>query len=314
MANALIIADVHIKLGQKNVPIEWQKNRFSMLADELNKVPNVDVIVIAGDLLDVAKPSIAEIGLMYSFLKAISSKPIILIAGNHEMVNKTDDCYIEINSMLTDLNVTVVRDFYTLYGIDFIPYNIIKQKEWPAPESILAVTHVRGEIPPHVTPEIDLERFSKYEKVFAGDLHSVTNSQKNIFYPGSPITTSFHRDVLTGSNGYFIVDSITGNHSWHELRLPQLIKRTVSTKEEIVATDYHHTVYELTGSLEELKQVENLQLLDKKITNSISAPPTLNLQGSMVDELATYLVEVKGVQDPQVYIDAFTEIVPHGSN
>ena len=57
-------------------------------------------------------------------------------------------------------------------------------------------THVRGEIPPHVVPEVDLERFDKFKTVFAGDLHAHENTQRNIVYPGSPMTTSFHRNEV----------------------------------------------------------------------------------------------------------------------
>ena len=54
-------------------------------------------------------------------------------------------------------------------------------------------THVRGEIPPHVKPEVDLDMFEDFPVVFAGDLHAHSNTQRNIVYPGSPMTTSFHR-------------------------------------------------------------------------------------------------------------------------
>ena len=72
----------------------------------------------------------------------------------------------------------------------------------------ICFTHVRGEIPPHVKPEMDLELFAKYDLVLAGDLHSYENSQKNILYPGSPVTTSFHRhNVDTG-----IIDEFSGGN------------------------------------------------------------------------------------------------------
>ena len=44
-----------------------------------------------------------------------------------------------------------------------------------------------------------LNRFKRFPVVFAGDLHAQKNSQRNIVYPGSPMTTSFHRSkVNTG--------------------------------------------------------------------------------------------------------------------
>lgn len=313
MPKLLIIADIHIKLGQKNVPSQWQYNRFMLLAMQLQaiiKSESISYLVIAGDLLDSAKPTLQEIGLLYDFLRAIPVETL-LIPGNHEMINKSDDCYLHLFDMLKDLNVFVINDFFCQDGVDYIPYNILKHKEWPDSTSKFCVTHVRGEIPPHVAPEIDLDKFSKYDKVFAGDLHSYTNSQKNILYPGSPFTTSFHRSVVTGSNGYFIFDTETGEHTWNELFLPQLIRKTVASKEEIVPTQFHHTVYELEGSLEELKNTESSDLLDKKITRGLSAPPKLEMSGTISDELATYLVEVKGIESPSKYVEAFIELVPN---
>jgi len=50
---------------------------------------------------------------------------------------------------------------------------------------------------PHVKPEVDLDRFEDFPVVFAGDLHAHSNTQRNIVYPGSPMTTSFHRKEVS---------------------------------------------------------------------------------------------------------------------
>lgn len=309
MSKVLFIADIHIKLGQKNVPKDWQKNRLMQLANELNNM-QATYLVIAGDLLDVANPSIAEVGLMYDFLRRIKHRGFI-IPGNHEMETKTRDCFEHIEGMLEDVNFEIIREFYSLDGVDYIPYNIIKNtKLWKDTGNTMAITHVRGAIPPHVEPEVDLSIFTRYKKVFAGDLHSYTNSQENILYPGSPFTTSFHRNVTSGSNGYFIIDTATGAHDWHELDLPQLIRKTVSSPDEMVATSPHHTVYELEGTLEDLALVKNSELLDKKITRDISAPAALSLKGDIADELAEYLTNIKQLETDEVakYVTLFKEI------
>lgn len=301
------IADQHIKLGQKNVPRVWQYNRFMLLADEINKL-DCKYHIFGGDLLDVANPSIEEIGLMYDFLTKIE-KHIIMIPGNHEMKSKKKDCYGYISNMLQDLGVEVIRDFQTIDGLDYIPYNILKDKTWPTPNSNIAITHVRGEIPPHIKPEIDLEKFSQYEKVFAGDLHSNKCSQGNILYPGSPFNTSFHRTNSDGVHGIFLIGVDTGEHSWVELKLPQLLRKTVLLPEEMVATEYHYTIYEIEGDMEDLANIENTDLLDKKITKNISTPPTLALSGDLSDELGTYLHEIKGIKSVTAYVTLFKDIV-----
>lgn len=305
---ALFIADVHIKLGQKNVPTSWQKHRFKLLADKINEIEK-DIIIIGGDLLDVANPSIEEVGLLYDFLSQISGKKV-LIPGNHELVNKTMDCYKYVERMLEDLDVEVIRTFHTAYDIDFIPYNVIHSKVWPEPKSKLAVTHVRGEIPPHVEPEIDLNKYSKYKLVLAGDLHSRSNSQLNIKYPGSPMTTSFHRTRSSGQHGAYLINTETLINKFIDFDLPQLIRKSVTSEDEMIRTEVDHTIYELEGSIEELSKVSKSELLDKKVAKNVSTPATLSMNGSISDELVEYLRVVKGIDDVGELITLLKEIVP----
>lgn len=305
---ALFIADVHIKLGQKNVPTSWQRHRFKLLADKINEVEK-DLIIIGGDLLDVANPSIEEVGLLYDFLSEIKGKKV-LIPGNHELINKTMDCYKYIDRMLLDLEVEVIRTFHTAYGIDFIPYNVIHSKTWPEPKSKLAVTHVRGEIPPHVEPEIDLSRYAKYKLVLAGDLHAKSNSQLNIKYPGSPMTTSFHRNKSVGENGAYLINTETLLHQFIDFSLPQLLRKSVTSESDMIKTDIDHTIYELEGSIEELSRVSKSDLLDKKVAKNVSTPATLTMNGSVSDELVEYLRIVKGIEDVVELITLLKEIVP----
>lgn len=298
---------MHIKLGQKNVPAAWQADRFKMLAEQVNKTKPA-TIVIAGDLLDVADPSLEEVGLMYSFLKALKcSNEIILVPGNHELTSKKNDCYSSVELMLHDLGVKVIREFETYLGIDFIPYNIIKD-EWPAPKSNICITHVRGEIPPHVKPEIDLSKFSEYKYVFAGDLHSYKNSQLNIIYPGSPMVTSFHRNRISGSNGLIILDTDTETYEWLELDLPQLIRKTVTSAEEMIPGTYDHVIYELEGSIEDLKSVEANNLLDKKVVKGISTPATLNMTGNLLEEVQEYLNQILSIENVSEYLTLLEDI------
>lgn len=308
---AILLADIHIKLGQKNVPIDWQKYRFQMLADAVN-AHSPQLIFIAGDLLDVADPSIAEVGLLYDFLFALQKQNlerIVLIPGNHEMENSRVSCYRHVATMLQHNNVLLLEEITTIYGIDFIPYGAIKSFKPTDRVSDWAITHVRGEIPPHVTPEIDLSVFSGYKAVFAGDLHARSNSQLNILYPGSPMTTSFHRNKISGENGMFVMDVENKTYEWVELELPQLLRKKVMCAEDMVKTDFHHTIYELEGDLDDLAKVGKSDLLDKKVTKDIGTPPTLNLSGDVTEELATFLTEVKGISDTTEYIAEFKALV-----
>ena len=115
-------------------------------------------------------------------------------------------------------------------------------------------THVRASIPPHVTPEIDLARLSQFPVIFAGDLHSHSNTQLNIVYPGSPMTTQFHRTVV--KTGYLLIDD-DWSWEWKEFKLPQLIRKTVTDPVDMIPTTYNHTIYELEGDVADLSGVKN---------------------------------------------------------
>ena len=184
------------------------------------------------------------------------------------------------------------------FGI--LPYCDLHKKgsieELPAELPIF--THVRGEIPPHVKPEVDLDRFKKFPIVFAGDLHAHSNSQRNIVYPGSPVTTSFHRSEV--ETGYILINHDTWK--WHSWEMPQLIRKTVNNPEEMVPTEFHHTIYELEGDLQELSNIENSELLDKKVVKrSTEVTLELNKEMSIHDELAEYLLYVLELPEEKVH-------------
>lgn len=312
----MFIADVHIKLGNKKIPDAWAVNRMLDLADSLTAAAfkhDCYKLMIGGDLLDVANPKVAEVGLLFDFLDQLSTfREILLYPGNHEMVNKKADCYVPLTRMLGMLNTSVVRTDYRSDEFDVVPFNILHNKEWLPAKSKICFTHVRGAIPPHVEPEIDLTRFACWDKVFAGDLHSYKNSQGNLYYPGSPVSTSFHRNEPKDTNGYFIIDTDTTEFSWHELELPHLIRKTVTNEEDMIPTTYHHTIYEVEGDMETLATIKNSELLDKKVNKNVSTEATLIMSGKMSEEVAEYLVEVEGLQPDTAsrVVGKFVELVP----
>ena len=155
-------------------------------------------------------------------------------------------------------------------------------------------THVRGEIPPHVKPEVDLSIFDKWEVVLAGDLHAYENSQRNILYPGSPLTTSFHRHTV--DTGVVLFDFISMSHQHIILKLPQLIRKTIKAGDEMTATEYHHTIYEIEGDMSELGSLADSDLIDKKIIKrdtdtTLILAPDLTLEEE-VNEYLRYVLQL----------------------
>lgn len=298
----LFIADIHIKLGQKNVPVEWALNRYKMFNDEISKLQDtVDLVILGGDVFD-RMPTIEELETYFELIK-IFNKETIIIPGNHESVKKNTTFLTNLKGVTNAINrnVTIVDDFATIHGVDFIPYNKLKEYH-PAEHDFrgdVLVTHVRGEIPPHVKPEVPLSLFDRWKVVLAGDLHSYENCQQNILYPGSPMSTSFHRNPV--DNGVIIFDTNDLSHEWISLGLPQLIRKTINAGDPMPSTTYDHTIYQVEGDLAELQAVENAALLDKKVAKrNVDVALMLEPDMTMGEELKEYLMYILALNEDAV--------------
>lgn len=307
----LFIADHHIKLGQKNVPRDWARKRFTMLWEAVETLAEenaVDAIIHGGDIFDRV-PTPEEVGIMLEMFKILRGRwRNIVYPGNHEATSKYKSFWEEFGALRHE-RIEIISEFTELEpGVHILPYTDLKKKDWHGTKGRILFTHVRGEIPPHVKPEIDLSLFDTWDKVFAGDLHAHSNSQRNIIYPGSPITTSFHRTRSKGENGVIIIDTTSGDHRFIGLDLPQLIRATVDNPDDMVPTGVDHTIYELVGDAVDLSSVANSELLDKKVIQRDSEA-TLDLKDMTVEEeLEQYLIEVEKLKNPQEIIDEYVNI------
>ena len=288
----LFTADWHIKLGQKNVPISWACTRYKLFFQQVEDAiftHNCNMHIIGGDLFDRV-PSMDELTLYFDFVKDCSI-PTIIFDGNHEATKKNTTFFSNLKRVTSEINplVTVIDETYYHQDWAILPYADLHKKG--SIEDIDDVdyifTHVRGEIPPHVVPEVDLSRFDRFKTVFAGDLHAHSNTQRNIVYPGSPMTTSFHRnEVETG----FIVIQDDWTWEWFAFDLPQLIRKTVTNPKDMIQTDWHHTIYEIEGDVADLTGVANSELLDKKvIKRKTEATLMLGNEMTIEEELNEYL-------------------------
>jgi len=303
----LFTADWHIKLGQKNVPLPWACSRYKLFFEKIYELEkDVKLHIIGGDLFDRV-PSMDELTLYFDFIKGVSVDTIIF-DGNHEATRKHKTFFTNLKRVTEEINpkVKVITETFYLDDWAILPYADLHRKG--SIEDIEGVdylfTHVRGEIPPHVVPEVDLTRFDKFKTVFAGDLHAHENTQRNIVYPGSPMTTSFHRNVV--KTGYLLIDD-DWSWTWHEFDLPQLIRKTVDNVEEMVQTDFHHTIYEIEGDVQDLAKVKNSELLDKKVIKR-EVEATLNLDNLTIEEeLVKYLTEILKIEKTNDIVRVFND-------
>lgn len=298
----LFTADYHLKLGQKNVPVSWSKSRFNMLFDQLDKLyDRVEAHIIGGDTFDRV-PTLDELSLFFSLVERCKV-PTYIYDGNHEAVKKGETFLTVLSNIVQRINplVKIVTDVTEIEYGTILPYCKLKTKGILTelnPNKPL-FTHVRGEIPPHVKAEVSLEDLARFNIVFAGDLHSHSNSQRNIVYPGSPLTTSFHRSRV--DTGYLLISTSDCNWEWKPFNLPQLIRKTVSSESEMIATDFDHTIYELEGGLADLASVKDSELLDKKIIKrSRESALILNRDMTIEEELTEYLTYILELKDAEI--------------
>jgi len=298
------IADIHIKLGQKNVPRGWAVDRYKKFFNQLKELEvDSSLLIVGGDIFD-RMPTIEELELYFEWISNIGVKTLIT-TGNHEATKKGQSFLTQLKAVTNKLNslVYIIDEDYIDpdLGFGIMPYESLHK-----PNSIEKFntkyplfTHVRGEIPPHVTPEIDLSRFDKFPVVFAGDLHAHSNSQRNIVYPGSPMTTSFHRTRV--STGYLLIDEKDWSWIWREFDLPQLIRKTVTDTNEMIPGIKDHIIYELEGDMRDLAKVANTELLDKKVVKrNIETSLVLDKSMTLAEELVEYLTYILEISDDKI--------------
>ena len=303
----LFTADWHVKLGQKNVPIKWAINRYRYFFEQVYELESQCTMhIIGGDLFD-RLPNMEELELYFSFIRGVTI-PTIIFDGNHEATKKNKTFFTQLKQVSRDINplINVVDISYIdeELGYGILPYADLHRKgaidHFDKTKPLF--THVRGEIPPHVKPEIDLDLLEDFPIVFAGDLHAHSNTQRNIVYPGSPMTTSFHRNLV--KTGYILINEKDWSWMWEEFHLPQLIRKTVKSEAEMIPTDFHHTIYEIEGDIQDLANVKNSDLLDKKVVvrqseTSLIMDKEMTIQEELIEYL-TYILQIKEDKIPDI--------------
>ena len=113
------------------------------------------------------------------------------------------------------------------------------------------------------------------------------------------MTTSFHRNEV--QTGYLLINPKRLVMDVGPFELPQLIRKTVSDPSEMIPTDYHHTIYEIEGDIQELANVKNTELLDKKVVKrSSEATLVIDKEMTIQDELVEYLSYILEIPEDRI--------------
>lgn len=316
MFKILHSADWHILLHKKKVPWQWQWNRFQdFFSCLLDLEKDCDVHVIAGDVFD-KKPEPDEVALFLSYIHRVKRKTFI-IPGNHEATSRGETFLkhfigeYRINNPLVEVICYNAQRSVDKAHFQFFPYGEMQRDNLPQPiPGHILVTHIRGEVPPHITAEYDFERLRPWKLVLCGDLHhNHRYRDMPLYYSGSPMNVSFDRSE-DREYGVNIVEGSLDNYKvrFVPLDLPRLIRKTISSKSEMVASERDHVIYEIVGSIDELAQVEKTDLLDKKIAYKADEQSVLDLSGlSLVEELELYLRHQK-IEEVDTVLSTFKSL------
>lgn len=293
----LFLADIHIKDKHKGVPSEWLEERWQVFLDEFERVQKkADYCILGGDIFDTANPTPIETRRYFELVQACNI-PTVITTGNHEQKTKKYNILEDYASTTIAVNplVSVVTKPETIFGVDILPYQYINE---PRNTSKILVTHVRGEIPPHVKPEVDLDIFKEYTLVLAGDLHAHSNSQRNIMYPGSPYTTSFHRSPVHGENGALLVDlENLSDVKFIDFQLPQLLRYTIKSVDEVVPEDVDFIQWELEGEMSEVANIKDTSIRKKPKVKQTEARLNLTEALDIVSELDMYFDQIEQLNE-----------------
>jgi len=317
MIKILHSADWHINLHKKKVPYDWQANRFRLFFEEIHKLEKeCDVHILAGDVFD-KKPEPDEVCLFLRFANAVTI-PTFIIPGNHEATRKGKTFLEHFHELhaITNPNVVLITEntHKEVFGqkFCFFPYGEMQTNNLPMYEEYeILVTHIRGEVPPHITAEYDFEKLRSWPLILLGDIHfNHRYLDYPAYYSGSPMNVSFDRDEKKdyGVNVIDYIDHQNYSVDFRILDLPKLIRRTVNVGEELKEDTYNHVIYEVTGNLDELSKVKDSKLLDKKIAFKPNEDSKLDLKDkTLVEELTIYLDHIKAGNSKEI-VKEFLEL------
>ena len=83
-----------------------------------------------------------------------------------------------------------------------------------------------------------------------------------------------------------------------------LFRKTVANEDEMIPTEFDHTIYEVEGDIQDLATVKNSELLDKKVVKRKSeATLIMDKEMSIQEELVeymTYILEINPDKIPDI--------------
>jgi len=98
----LFTADLHIRIGQKNIPREWALKQYEIMFNEFDRVfkeQECEIEVHGGDIFDKV-PTMEELSVYVGYLWRNKERYRTIYDGNHEATKKGDTFLKYLYSMI----------------------------------------------------------------------------------------------------------------------------------------------------------------------------------------------------------------------
>lgn len=270
MRSLIVSGDQHISV-KKDIPIEWQLNRFRLLFKsyvDLCKKHSADLI-LTGDLFHAANENKWEKRLFLELINLLEREEIRthIIIGNHENMGaqgSTLDYFQPDFDNLDWVQYHPTISFKKEEGCElvFVGHNQLQawldsgDTEWEGTRIIFS--HFRPTVNKFIQEEIDVQKFiSTSSLCICSDIHlPLTLCDGRLVYTNSPLNTHFEPKPDCGCL-LLTLDSGEVSYKRLVLSLPNLIQitTTASAFEDTVDTvDYYRI--EVTGTPEELRSIK----------------------------------------------------------
>ena len=213
MSKFLAFGDIHINTSKYP---EYEEEKIRLILKAIHSHPEVNHLVLAGDVFDKARPSLRDIQLFYTFVHSLQDYRIDVIGGNHDPTTF---------EYLPHTNFTYYSEITTVDDITFVPWSKIHLE---LPSSRICVSHARCTVPPHITEEVAISKFAEtYGLTILGDIHMPLEPFVNVVYTSSPVPIHF-KPLKKNSTGYLEVDTKTLSYTRHYINELAKIKVVTS--------------------------------------------------------------------------------------
>ena len=283
-----IVSDIHINLRRHSA---FETSRVLALAALLVS-KDYTHIVLNGDLLDHARPTLQEAKLAQDFIKIISNinTMVYLLDGNHEAIDVSKKLstydYIQMPSCVY-IKDSVVQ--IEERDIRMVSWSHLKALSRPTAADLL-ITHVRCEVKPHIKAERDMMFLQEYPLCILGDIHSRYAPADNALYTSSPYAISFSSKDPKGS--YIEINMEDMIPHYVDTNLAQKVKLVGVVEDFRDFTPDNKDIYNIvvSGTLEDLRTLKaHKNVLYTKIIDRIEVeeeiPETTDLHELLVDRV-----------------------------